>query len=149
MPAPLPPVIHNVVLVVEGNKNYDEALGDLGAGPGTPSFALFNAADTPNLHALAQRFALAGNFFADAGPGAQQVVAGGIASAFTERAVAARDGSRPEDELRLGTVFHELARHDLSFRDYGGFLDVSGTTPAGYTQNVPAPIVLAGHADLS
>jgi DNA-binding beta-propeller fold protein YncE len=157
MPLPLPPVIHNVVLVVEGDKNYDEVLGDLGVGPGAPSFALYSAADTPNLHALARRFGLAGNFFADPGGDTQQAVAGGIASAFTERMVPVQVARRPlgyvnedpEDMLRLGTVFHELARHDLSFRDYGGFLDVSGTTPAGYTQNVPAPAVLAGHVDLN
>jgi DNA-binding beta-propeller fold protein YncE len=157
MPPPLPPLIHNVVLVVEGDKNYDEVLGDLGVGPGVPSFTLYGAADTPNLHALARRFGLAGNFFAEPGDDAQDVVAGGIASAFTERTKPVQVARRPlgfvnedpEDMLRLGTVFHELARHNLSFRDYGGFLDVSGTTPAGYTQNVPAPAILADHVDLN
>ena len=47
---------NNVVLIVEDDKNYDEVLGDLGAGPGAPSFALYGAAVTPNLHALARRF---------------------------------------------------------------------------------------------
>jgi len=149
VPPLMPHVIHNVVLVVEGDKNYDEVLGDLAFGPGAPSY-------TPNLHALARRFGLAGNLYAEAGGSAQDVIAGGIASAFTERTANVRDARRPlgyadedpEDALRLGTVFHELARHNLSFRDYGGFLDVSGSTPAGYTQDVPAPAVLAGHVDL-
>ncbi len=157
MPVPLPSVIHNVVLVVEGDKNYDEVLGDLGVGPGAPSFSLYGAADTPNLHALARRFGLAGNFFAEPGGDAQEAVAGGIASAFTARTNPVQVARRPlgfvnqdpEDMLRLGTVFHELARHNLSFRDYGGFLDVSGSTPAGYTQNVPAPAILADHVDLN
>lgn len=155
VPHPLPPALHNVVLVVLGERNYDEVLGDLGSGPGAPSLTLFGAADTPNLHALARRFGLAGNIFADPVGGAQQIVAGGLASAFTGRISGVREGRRPlgyanedpEDAPRLGTVFHELARHGLSFRDYGGFLDVSGTTPAGFTQNVPAPAVLAGHVD--
>ena len=157
VPRAMPAAIHNVVLVVEGDKNYDEVLGDLGSGPGAPSFTLFGAADTPNLRALAMRFGLAGNIFADAGGSAQNVVAGGLASAFTERTAGVREARRPlgfanedpEDEPRSGTVFHELARHNLSFRDYGGFLDVSGTTPGGYTQNVPAPAVLAGHVDMN
>jgi YVTN family beta-propeller protein len=157
LPPALPKVLHNVVLIVEGGKNYDEVLGDLGAGPGAPSFTLYGAALTPNLHALATRFALAGNMFADAGQSAQDVVAGGVASAFTERTAPVRDARRPlgyanedpEDQLRLGSIFNELARRELSFRDYGGFLDVSGTTAAGYTQNVPAPPVLAGHVDMS
>jgi YVTN family beta-propeller protein len=157
VPPTMPRTIHNVVLIVEGDKNYDEVLGDLGFGPSAPSFTLYGESDTPNLHALARRFGLAGNIYAEAGGSAQDVIAGGIASAFTERTADVRDARRPlgyadedpEDALRLGTVFHELARHNLSFRDYGGFLDVSGSTPAGYTQNVPAPAVLAGHADLN
>jgi DNA-binding beta-propeller fold protein YncE len=154
VPPALPAAIHNVVIVIEGDRNYDEVLGDLGSGPGAPSFTLYGANDTPNLHALARRFGVAGNMFADAG--GQQAVAGGLASAFTERTAGVRDARRPigfanedpEDAPRLGSIFHELARHNLSFRDYGGFLDVSGTSPGGYTQNVPAPAVLAGHVDL-
>jgi len=142
--------------VVEGDKNYDEVLGDLGFGPGVPSFTLYGERVTPNLHALARRFGLAGNIYAEPGGSAQDIIAGGIASAFTERTAEVRDARRPlgyanedpEDALRLGTIFHELARHNLSFRDYGGFLDVSGSTPAGYTQNVPAPAILADHVDL-
>jgi DNA-binding beta-propeller fold protein YncE len=157
MPPALPHVLHNVVLIVEGDQNYDEVLGDLGSGPGAPSFTLFGAAATPNLHALAHRFGVAGNMFAEAGENAQDILAGGVASAYTERMSGVRDARRPlgfasedpEDAPRLGTVFHELARHNLSFRDYGGFLDVSGTTPAGYSQNVPAPSVLAGRVDLN
>jgi DNA-binding beta-propeller fold protein YncE len=154
VPALLPKSIHNVVLIVEGDKNYDEALGDVGAG--SAGLMLYSAADTPNLHALARRFGLAANFFADARGDAEQVMAGGLASAFTTRMADVHLARRPlgyadadpEDALRLGTVFHELARHELSFRDYGGFLDVSGTTPAGHTQDVPAPAVLEGHVDL-
>lgn len=157
MPPALPHVLHNVVLIVEGDKNYDEVLGDLGSGPGAPSFTLYGAADTPNLHALAHRFGLAGNMFAEPGGITQDILAAGVASAYTERLAGVRDARRPlgfasedpEDAPRLGTVFHELARHNLSFRDYGGFLDVSGTTPGGYTQNVPAPSVLAGQVDLN
>ncbi|MGA2393607.1 MAG: alkaline phosphatase family protein [Candidatus Lustribacter sp.] len=153
-PQPLPRAIRNVVLIVEGEKNYDEALGDLGAGPGAPSFALYGAADTPNLHALARRYAVAGNFFADARGGAQLVLAEGLASAFTDRTMDVNDSRHltdqdPDDMLRLGTVFNQLARRNLSFRDYGGLLDISGTTPAGHTEDVPAPPVLAGHVDLS
>jgi YVTN family beta-propeller protein len=157
VPPAMPHILHNVVLVVEGDKNYDEVLGDLGFGPGAPSFTLYGENDTPNLHALARRFGLAGNIYAEPGSSAQDIIAGGLASAFTGRTAGVRDARRPlgyadedpEDALRLGTVFHELARHNLSFRDYGGFLDVSGSTPAGYTQNVPAPAILADHVDLN
>lgn len=151
-PHPLPHAIRNVILIVEGERNYDEVFGDLGTGPGAPSDVLYGAADTPNLHALAKRYALAGNFFAGARSGAQLVVASGLPSAYLDRTVDLHDArnasdEEPEDMLRLGTVFNELARRNLSFRDYGGLLDVAGTTPAGYTENVPVPAVLAGHVD--
>jgi DNA-binding beta-propeller fold protein YncE len=157
VPAPLPKAIRNVVLIVEDGKNYDEVLGDLGAGPGAPSFTLYGQSVTPNLHALARRYGLAGNMFASetaAGTGAQTVAAG-LTTAYADRTAPVRDARRPlgfddedpEDAARLGTVFNELARHRLSFRDYGGLLSVSGTTPGGLTQNVPAPAILGGHTD--
>jgi YVTN family beta-propeller protein len=156
--APLPPAIKNVVVIVEDGKNYDEVLGDLPAGPGAPSFALYGAAVTPNLHALARRFGLAGNMFAgaDSTGAGDQVVAGGLASAYSDRTAGVRiarrplgfDAQDPEDMPRLGTIFHELARRNMTYRDYGAFYAVSGTTPNGVTQNVPAPAVLAGHVDL-
>lgn len=164
VPARLPAAIRNVVVIVEGEANYDEMLGDLGTGPGAENFTEFGESVTPNLHALARRFALAGNIFAEGGRDEQEVIADGLPSAYTERTEAVRDARRPlgfenqdpEDELRLGTIFHQLARHDMTFRDYGGLLDVSGTLPATsagtatrFTQNVPAPTVLAATADPS
>jgi DNA-binding beta-propeller fold protein YncE len=159
VPAPLPKAIRNVVLIVEDGKSYDEMLGDLGAGPGAPSFTRYGESVTPNLHALARRFGLAGNMFASetsTGMGAQ-VLTGGVAAAYSERTAGVRDARRPlgydnedpEDAERLGTIFHELARHQLSFRDYGGLLAVSGSAPDGVSQNVPAPAILAGHVDSS
>jgi YVTN family beta-propeller protein len=170
LPAPLPKAVRDVVLIVEDGKTYDELLGDLGAGPGAPGLARYGASVTPNLHALARRFALAGNLFAgsdDVGV-AQQIVAGGLATAFAQRTASAGAGRRPlgyenedpEDAPRLGGVFNELARHGLSFRDYGGFLGVSGTAvaaaaaapgglDAAFGQDVPAPAVLAGNVDLN
>lgn len=169
LPPPLPAAIRNVVLIVEDGKTYDEVLGDLPAGPGSPALVRYGASVTPNLHALARRFALAGNLYAgsdDVGV-AQQIVAGGLATAFAQRTASAGAGRRPlgfesedpEDAPRLGDVFNALARHGLSFRDYGGFLGVSGTAvaapgaPAGlgaaFGQDVPAPAVLAGNVDLN
>jgi DNA-binding beta-propeller fold protein YncE len=157
MPVPLPKAIKNVVVIVEDDRNYDELLGDLGTGPGVPSFALYGESVTPNLHALARRFGLAGNMFGTtdgAGVG-HQVIAGGLASAYTDRTTGVRiarrplgfDNQDPEDMPRLGTVFHELARHNLTFRDYGAFYAVSGTASEGATQTVPAPAILGGHVD--
>ncbi len=134
LPAPLPKAIQDVVLIVEDGKTFDAVFGD-------------GANATPNLHALARRFALAGNLFAssDDPAVAHQIVAGGQATAFAERTAGAGatlaplgfTGEDPDDAPRLGTIFNGLARHNLTFRDYGGF-------PGG---PAPAPAVLAGNVD--
>jgi YVTN family beta-propeller protein len=148
LPRPLPKAIQDVVLIVEDGTTFDDALGDLGGDSGAAAFTRYGASVTPNLHALARRFALAGNLFASGtGNVARQIVAGGVATAFAERTAGAAatlgplgfTAEDPTDAPRLGTIFNELARHDLSFRDYGEFL--SG--PA------PAPGILAGNVDLA
>jgi hypothetical protein len=173
-----------VVVIVQEQKTFDAMLGDLGYGPADPRFVQFGAAVTPNLHALARRYALAGNMFADAqrSDGAHEFLASGMATLFSERTLLVNNGrplagsnEDPEDYPRLGSIFNDLARHHISFRDYGDLVRVAGyddepdadpraTDPAfagiddrlaptqglggRYTADVPAPAVLAGHIDL-
>jgi len=139
--APSSPIKH-VVFILEENKTYDSMLGDLTAeggypyGPGDPSLVAFGASVTPNLHALARTFGLAGNLFADAeeSDAGHQFAAGGIASLFTERTLLVKHGRRPlvnknedpEDYPRSGYIFQSLALRARSFRDYGDFVRLSG-----------------------
>ncbi len=55
--------IKHVIYIVKENRTYDQVLGDLPQGNGDPSLAIFGQAVTPNLHALANRFALLDNFY--------------------------------------------------------------------------------------
>ena len=133
-------LIKHVVVVLEASKTYDAVLGDLtdagGApyGPGDPSYIAYDASVTPNLHALARRYALAGNFFSDAtAPGVGlQYALGGIASSYTEgfsRVERGRFGGSdqdPEDYPRAGYIWNALALRAKSYRDYGALLGVSG-----------------------
>jgi phospholipase C len=68
-PVPLPggssPIKH-VIYVVKENWTYDQVLGDEPAGNGDQSLTLFGKSVTPNLHALAERFGVLDNFYADA-----------------------------------------------------------------------------------
>jgi len=69
-PIPLPggaasPIQH-VIYIVKENRTYDQVLGDEPAGNGDPSLTLFPRSVTPNLHALAERFGVLDNFYADA-----------------------------------------------------------------------------------
>lgn len=58
--------IHHVIYIVKENRTYDQVLGDLPGANGDPSLALFDAKVTPNEHALARRFGIFDNTFADA-----------------------------------------------------------------------------------
>jgi hypothetical protein len=99
------PRIKHVVFILEENKTYDAMLGDLsdaaGApyGPGDPALVSFDRSVTPNLHALAAGFGLAGNLYADAeeSQAGHQFATGGIASAYTERTLLQKKGRKPFD----------------------------------------------------
>lgn len=131
-----PKAITHVVMILEENKTFDSMLGDLGYGPADPAFVQFGEAITPNLHALARRYAVAGNFFADAeeSNAGHQFALAGIAGAYTERTLATKRGrgalananQDPEDYPRVGYLFDALARHSINFRDYGDLVRVAG-----------------------
>jgi len=135
-PPAYPKAISHVVVILEENKTFDAMLGDLGAPYGDPSLVSFGESVTPNLHALARRYGLAANVFADAeeSDAGHQFFAGGITTLYSERTLFAKGGrgklvnknEDPEDYPRLGYIFNALARRRLPFRDYGDLIRVSG-----------------------
>ena len=135
-PVRYPKGITHVVVILEENKTFDAMLGDLGPPHGDPALVSFGERVTPNLHALARRYALAANIFADAeeSDAGHQFFAGGIATLYSERTLFDKSGrvplvnknEDPEDYPRLGYIFNALARHRLGFRDYGDLIRVSG-----------------------
>jgi len=56
-------LIKHVFLIIRENRTYDQILGDVAAGNGDPSLAVFGGDTTPNQHALVQRFPLLDNFY--------------------------------------------------------------------------------------
>jgi YVTN family beta-propeller protein len=68
-PIPLPggssPIKH-VIYVIKENRTFDQVLGDLSIGDTDPALVLFGQTNTPNLHALAERFGVLDSFYADA-----------------------------------------------------------------------------------
>jgi YVTN family beta-propeller protein len=58
-----PSLIKHVFLIIRENRTYDQMLGDVAAGNGDPSLAVFGGADTPNVHTLVTRFPLLDNFY--------------------------------------------------------------------------------------
>jgi YVTN family beta-propeller protein len=58
-----PSLIKHVFLIIRENRTYDQMLGDVVAGNGDASLAVFGGKDSPNVHALVQRFPLLDNFY--------------------------------------------------------------------------------------
>ncbi len=68
-PIPLPggtSLIKHVIYIIKENRTYDQVFGDEQPGNGDPNLALFPKNNTPNLHALIDRFGILDNFSADA-----------------------------------------------------------------------------------
>ena len=140
-PVTYPKGITHVVVILEENKTFDAMLGDLGPPYGDASLVAFGQSVTPNLHALAARYGLAVNMFADAeeSDAGHQFFAGGMATLYSERTLFDKNGRTPlvnknedpEDYPRLGYVFNALARKRVPFRDYGDLIRVSGYDEGG------------------
>src|ERR1700730_8583970 len=58
-----PSLIKHVFLIIRENRTYDQVLGDVAAGDGATSWAVFGGKDTPNAHKLVRRFPLFDNFY--------------------------------------------------------------------------------------
>jgi YVTN family beta-propeller protein len=58
-----PSLINHVFLIIRENRTYDQMLGDVAAGNGDASLAVFGGKDTPNVHHLVKRFPLFDNFY--------------------------------------------------------------------------------------
>ncbi|HEX6457734.1 MAG TPA: alkaline phosphatase family protein [Thermoleophilaceae bacterium] len=57
--------IKHVFYIVRENRTYDQVLGDDPRGDGDPSLELFGPHETPNLHALVNRFPLVDHVYAN------------------------------------------------------------------------------------
>lgn len=58
-----PSLIKHVFLIIRENRTYDQILGDVAAGNGDKSLAVFGGKVTPNVHELVKRFPLFDNFY--------------------------------------------------------------------------------------
>jgi DNA-binding beta-propeller fold protein YncE len=57
--------IQHVFYIVKENRTYDQVLGDDPRGDGDPRLTLFGRQNTPNVHALAERFPLLDHVYAN------------------------------------------------------------------------------------
>jgi YVTN family beta-propeller protein len=147
-PAALPAELTHVVIIVKENRTYDEVFGDL---TGNPALARYGVAVTPNEHALAERFAMGTNFYADSevSVDGHHWLVGSYPNAWTESTMMAAYGGaksfrltpnapgrlefpesdssvHPEDQLEAGTLWHHLERNKISFRNFGEGFELAG-----------------------
>jgi len=175
-PGPLPAGVKHVVLIVKENRTFDEVFGDLekaGNGPIRGAWLLArygrygiveierNALKprisqkgqviSPNHIALAQRYAISDNFYADSevSVDGHHWIVGSYPNAFTESTLMAAYGGKkdfrlpttapgrllypesnssvhPEEQLEGGALWHHLERHGISFRNYGEGFELAG-----------------------
>jgi YVTN family beta-propeller protein len=148
--------IKHVIYVIKENRSYDQMLGDLAQGDGDPSLVWFGRDVTPNQHALAERFGILDNAYANA-----QVSADGhnwadaaIANDYVERFWPPDYGDRRPlydfqngvgpDVPHNGYLWDAAKRAGVTYRDYGEDTDGPAHGQAPRTTDHPA---LQGHID--
>jgi DNA-binding beta-propeller fold protein YncE len=136
----------HVIYVIKENRTYDQILGDLREGNGDASLTLYGEDITPNEHKLARQFGVLDNFYDSgevSGDGHQWSTAA-ITSDYNEKTwqIAYRgkertydfqgqvadeyplENNQPDiDDPATGFLWDNLARHNVSFRDYGEFVN--------------------------
>lgn len=144
--------IRHVIYVLKENRTYDQILGDLKVGNGDPSFTMYGQDITPNEHKLALQFGVLDNFYDSgevSGDGHNWSTAA-ITSDYNEKTwqiayrgkersydfqgtvadeYAIEHGEADVDDPQTGFLWDNLARHGVSFRDYGEFINGEWCTP--------------------
>jgi DNA-binding beta-propeller fold protein YncE len=137
--------IRHIIYIIKENRTYDQILGDLGAGDGDRSLAMYGEEITPNQHKLARQFGVIDNFYDSgevSGDGHVWSTAA-ITSDYTEKTwpINYRNSERTYDyegevmnviplekgmpdvnEPGTGYLWGNLARHGLTYRDYGEYV---------------------------
>ncbi len=166
-----PPFTH-VIYIIKENRTYDEVFGDMTSGDGDSSLVFFPRKDSPNHHAIADRFGLFDRFFVNAevsADGHNWSTAGyatdylekTVQSQYSERgrpyeyegAIFGADGTKiPEEDANApanGYLWDLAHRKGITFRNYGEFVvpgsvDADDPLPAGYRGDKP---FLKAHTD--
>jgi hypothetical protein len=140
-----------VIYVIKENRTYDQIFGDIREGNGDASLVMYGEQITPNEHKLARQFGIVDNFY-DSG----EVSGNGhvwstsaITSDYTEKTweivyrgkergydfegwvgdyIPMKAGVPDVNEPATGYLWGNLARHKLSYRQYGEFVTTTWCT---------------------
>jgi YVTN family beta-propeller protein len=134
-----PSLIKHVFMIIRENRTYDQVLGDVAAGNGDPSLAVFGDGSaagstpvTPNVHALVTRFPLLDNFYdpsRQSADGHQWITEGMAPYADDIQSpdwVRSYPGGNAGDALAYqnkGFLFSEAAAAGLPVKIYGEYVE--------------------------
>jgi YVTN family beta-propeller protein len=127
-----PSLIKHVFMIIRENRTYDQILGDVAAGNGDSSLAVFGGKDTPNVHNLVTRFPLFDNFYdpsRQSADGHQWITEGMAPYADDIQApdwVRSYPGGNAGDALayqKKGFLFSEASAAGLPVKIYGEYVE--------------------------
>ena len=137
--------IKHVIYILKENRTYDQIFGDLKVGNGDSSLTMYGADITPNEHKLALQFGVLDNFYDSgevSGDGHEWSNAA-ITSDYNEKTwqigyrskertydyqgtvadeFPLENGEPDVDAPATGYIWDNLAKHGLTYRDYGEFV---------------------------
>ncbi|HZD31090.1 MAG TPA: beta-propeller fold lactonase family protein [Candidatus Angelobacter sp.] len=143
--------IRHVIYIIKENRTYDQLFGDIKGANGDPSLVMYGEAITPNQHKLALQFGVLDNFYDSgevSGDGHPWSLAA-ITTDYNEKVwpIGYRGGEREYDsegtvgnskpldegipdvnEPATGYIFDNLARHKLTYRHYGEYIETRWCT---------------------
>ena len=150
--------IKYVFYFIKENRTYDQVFGDVAEGNGDSSLVLFGEKVTPNLHKLVHDFVLLDNLYCDAEVSADghNWLTAAYATDYVEKnwlnnyggrgAAYEFEGGQPVATPEAGYIWDQCARHGVSFRDYGEFVE---SDEKDTTKNVASEKILLSHYDKS
>ena len=134
------PNIKHIFFILRENKTYDvyfgadQVLNQRGAN-GEPRYANFDA-QVPNTKAIAEQFAIGDNVYADSeeSNAGHMFALAAITTDYMQKTLLSRSSrpfintknEDPEDYPLVGYIFNHLARHNISYRNYGDMMRLSG-----------------------
>ncbi len=157
-----PPFTH-VIYIIKENRTYDQVLGDLTQADGDSSLTFFPRKNSPNHHALAERFGIFDRFFvnAEVSPDGHNWSTAAYVTDYSEKTIPSnysnrgrsydyegmnRDQLVPDDVAQpaAGYLWTLAEAAGITYRNYGEFVSESGFDPNG----TGAPAYAATKPDL-
>lgn len=150
--------IRHVIYIIKENRTYDQVFGDIPEGNGDAHITMYGEDITPNQHKLARQFGVLDNFYDSgdvSGDGHIWSTSASI-SDYVEKTwpisyrgrqhtydsegeflggVAAADDLPYAGEPTGGFLWKNFAKHGISYRHYGEFIDTKWCNAPGNAEN--------------